>query len=112
MNAKSLCKAAPVAIALLLVPTVATGPFAQTPPAPGAARQAGAPLKGVDVKLTDARGQPVRPESLPPEAQAQLERVRRAAESIMGPPGSTERAKGITVSCTWPPLNCTITISF
>jgi len=112
MNAKSLCKAVPLAVALTLAAVIATGPFAQTRPAPEAARQAGTPLKGVDIKLTDSRGQPVRRESLPPEAQAQLERVRKAAESMMGPPGSTERIKSITIECTWSPLSCTIIISF
>lgn len=112
MNAKSMCKAVPLAVALTLAVVVATGSSAQTRPAPEAARQAGAPLKGVDIKLTDARGQPVRRESLPPEAQAQLERVRKAAESMIGPPGGAERIKAISINCTWSPLSCTITITF
>lgn len=111
MIVKSLCPKVAVTVALALAAFFAVDSFAQIKPAPEAARQAGAPVKGVDVKLTDARGQPVRLESLPPDARAQVERVRKAAESLLPPSGSAEKIK-VTVSCTFSPLHCTITVSF
>ena len=73
------------------------------PAVPGASK--------VDVKLVDAKGQPIRAESLPKDVQAKVERVRKAAEGLVGGEGGAERLK-VTVNCSYPPLNCTITISF
>jgi hypothetical protein len=64
-----------------------------------------------EVTLTDEKGQRIRPESLPPEAQAQLARVRKAAESLMDPAGTAQKVK-VKIECSWPPLKCTITVSF
>lgn len=65
----------------------------------------------VEMRIVDEKGQPVRPESLPREAQANLERVRKAAESLAAGDGTGQRVK-VTVNCSWPPLRCTITIQF
>jgi hypothetical protein len=65
----------------------------------------------MEVNLTDEKGQRIRPESLPPEAQAQLAKVRKAAESIAGPGAAAERLK-VKVECSFPPLKCTITVTF
>jgi hypothetical protein len=100
-----------VVLGLVLLATVAGLGVAQVAKQgmPGQPALPGA--RSVDVKLTDAKGQPVRIESLPPEAQAQVARVRKAAESMVGPAGTAERLK-ITVGCSWPPLKCTITVEF
>jgi len=68
----------------------------------------------VDVTVVDAKGQPVRPESLPKDAQAKLAQVRKAAESLAASPdgGGGAQAVSISVRCTWEPLKCTITISW
>ena len=63
------------------------------------------------MQLLDARGQAVRAETLPPETQAQVERVRKAAESLAGGADGMQRIK-ITVRCSWPPLKCSIDIQF
>ena len=68
----------------------------------------------VEVKVVDAKGQPIRPESLPKDAQAKLAQVRKAAESLTVPPdgGGGAQAVNISIRCTWEPLNCTITVSW
>jgi hypothetical protein len=48
------------------------------------------------------------PESLSKDVQANLERVRKAAENIAAPPGPGEAAAHkvkATISCGYPPLN-------
>lgn len=105
---------------LALLASIANPAFAQV-----GGRQAGGPPTGVgqpasaaggsaiDFRIVDEKGQPVRVESLPKETQADVERVRRAAESLTvpGPGGAATRVK-VTVSCSWPPLRCTITVQF
>jgi hypothetical protein len=68
----------------------------------------------VQVKITDEKGQAVKAESLPPDAQLKLERVRKAADSLMMSPTGTgvQETVVITVSCTVRPFNCTITVSW
>lgn len=68
----------------------------------------------VEVKVVDAKGQAIKPESLPKDVQANLDRVRKTAESLAASPdagGSAQKIR-ITVGCSYPPLKCTITISF
>lgn len=68
----------------------------------------------LEVKVVDEKGQPVRAESLPKDVQAKLDRVRKAAESLMATPdgaGAAQRMK-VTVDCSYPPFKCTITVSF
>ncbi len=68
----------------------------------------------VDIKVVDAKGQAIKPESLPKDVQANLARVRKAAESLAASPdggGAAQKFK-VTVGCSYPPLVCTITISF
>jgi hypothetical protein len=79
-----------------------TGP--QTPPGSSA----------IKMKVVDQKGQVVQRESLPKEAQADLDRVRRAAESLLADSGGGTAAQKIKIdiNCTWKPLNCTIVISF
>ncbi len=76
-------------------------------------QQARPGASAVEVQIVDPNGQPVRADSLPKDVQANLNRVKRAAESLTSPPGApdAQRVK-ITVSCSYPPLRCTITIAF
>ena len=67
----------------------------------------------VEVKVVDAKGQAIKPESLPKDVQANLARVRKAAESLAASPdggGAAQKFK-ITVNCSYPPFSCTITLS-
>lgn len=68
----------------------------------------------VEVKIVDAKGQAIKPESLPKDVQANLGRVRKAAESLAASPdgGGAAQTIRVTVGCSYPPLKCTITISF
>jgi hypothetical protein len=71
------------------------------------------PQQGIPVKITDASGKPVQLESLPADVQAQVQRVRRAAASVQGPTGGGGAQQlVIDIRCSYPPLKCTITISW
>lgn len=70
----------------------------------------------LEIRVVDPKGQTIPYETLPKDVQANLERVRKAAESLMVTPGGggdaqRQRVK-VTVSCSYPPLKCTITINF
>ena len=67
----------------------------------------------VEVKVVNAKGQAIKPESLPKDVQANLVRVRKAAESLTANLNGGEAAQkfNITVRCGYPPLSCTITLS-
>jgi hypothetical protein len=68
----------------------------------------------VEMKVVDDKGQAIRPESLPKDVQANLDRVRKAAESLAAPgaPGEAAQRIKVTISCGYPPLKCTITVAF
>lgn len=69
----------------------------------------------VTVTVTDMQGRLVRPEKLPAATQARLERVKKAAKSILDTEpggGGGDQALKVTIRCSWPPLKCDITISF
>ena len=78
-----------------------------------AAAKASAPQKDVPVKIADKSGRTLKVESLPRETQAQVERARQAARSLLEPGsgGPNEKIK-VTVSCSHPPLKCTLTVEF
>ena len=94
---------------LALALTLAGGGFAQDKQAAESAARP-APPPTVPVEITGP-GRQIQEESLPPEARAQVERVRKAAEGLVSPPGASARVK-VTVSCSYPPLSCTITVQF
>ena len=76
----------------------------------GQARAVSGPLP---VTITDAGGRTITLESLPPDARAQVERVRAAGQSLRPTAGGVEAQRfNIGINCSWPPLKCTITISF
>jgi hypothetical protein len=103
-------KFVPVVMSLVVLAAVAGLGVAQVgkgTPEP----QARKATTSTEVNLTDEKGQRIRPESLPPEAQAQLARVRKAAESMMDPAGAAQKVK-VRIECSWPPLKCTITVTF
>lgn len=105
-------------LSILLLTTLAGPGSAQVgkssatarPPMAGASANASA----VELKLVDEKGQAIRPESLPKDVQANLDRVRKAAEMLAAPPGPGESAQRVrvTISCGYPPLKCTITVAF
>lgn len=100
-------------ISLVLLAAVA-GPGSAQVAKSGAARMAGPAASTVEMKIVDEKGMALKPESLPKDVQANLERVRKAAESIAAPgPGeaAAQRVR-ITISCGYPPLKCTITVAF
>ena len=76
--------------------------------------QARAGVSAVDVKIMDDKGQALRAESLPKDVQMKVDRARKAAESLLVPVGGGAAAERITVtvSCSYPPLKCTITVSW
>lgn len=76
--------------------------------------QARAGTSAVEVKITDDKGQAMRAESLPKDVQMKVDRARKAAESMLVPVGggATAERVSVTVSCSYPPLKCTITISW
>lgn len=79
---------------------------------PGAPAQKAMPAaSAVNMTVVDDKGQAVKVETLPKEVQDQIHRVRKAAESVIAGGGTAERVK-ITIRCSYPPLSCTITISF
>ncbi len=65
----------------------------------------------VPLTLNDARGRPISLESLAPEDQAQIERIKKAAASLGDEPGTTLRKWKITIHCEAPPLKCSVIIS-
>jgi hypothetical protein len=67
----------------------------------------------VEIKVVNAKGQAIKPESLPKDVQANLAQVRKAAESLATNLNGGEAAQkfNITVKCSYPPFNCTITLS-
>lgn len=101
-------------ISLLLLAAVAGPGSAQVAKSGMAARQAAPGASAVEMKVVDEKGMALRAESLPKDVQANLERVRKAAESLATTPGSGAAAQRVkvTVSCSHPPLSCTITIAF
>lgn len=103
MNRKLTFSTFGLALALTLV----AGAFAQE----SSSKRVAASPAMVPVTITQA-GRPIPIESLPPEAQAQVERVRQAAQGLADNPESGAQKVRITVKCTWEPLNCTITISW
>jgi hypothetical protein len=102
-----------ILISLVLLAAVA-GPGSAQVGKSGAAKMAG-PASTVEMKVVDEKGMALRPESLPKDVQANLEKVRKAAESIAAPgPGGAAAAQKVkvTISCSHPPLSCTITVAF
>lgn len=97
-------------IATALTLTFTAGGLAQARQGTGTARTAAAVPQRVPVVITSS-GRTIQEESLPPEARAQVERVRKATESLVGQPGTSERIK-VSVTCSHPPLKCTITVEF
>jgi hypothetical protein len=106
-------------VSLILLASLAGSAGAQvSKPTMGARPAAMAPAAGaVEVKVVDEKGQALRAEALPKDVQANLERVRKAAESMTVSPdggaggGGAQRVK-VTVRCSYPPLSCTITVSW
>ena len=101
-------------ISLVLMAAFAGPGSAQVAKSGVSARPAMPGASTVELKVVDEKGQPIRPESLPKDVQANLDRVRKAAESLLAPPGPGEAAQRVkvTISCGYPPLKCTITIAF
>jgi hypothetical protein len=95
---------------LLIFPVAA---FPQNP-ANESARKAAPSQKEVPVQITDEGGRSVKLESLTPENRARVERVRKAAMSLVDEPGTPEsqRLKSISIDCHRIPggIKCTITV--
>lgn len=94
---------------LALALTLVAGAFAQES---SSKRIAAVPPAQIPVTVLEA-GKAIQIETLPPEARAQLERVRTAAQGLIdqSEPGA-QRIK-VSVNCTWgPPLRCTITVEW
>lgn len=68
--------------------------------------------KEVPVKITDKRGRVLKVESLPREAQAQIERIKGAVRNLQDSGTGGPENLTVHVSCTYPPLRCDIDISF
>jgi hypothetical protein len=74
----------------------------------------------IPVTITDAAGKAMSPENLPAKDKAKLERLKAAAYDIKknekgiaaGEPGGGAQRINITISCTYPPLKCTIIVSW
>lgn len=93
---------------LVLALTLVAGALAQEP----SSRRAAA-ISPVGVPVTVVQNATaVAVESLPPEVQAQIGRVRTAAQNLAGPSETGAQRLNVTVDCTYPPLRCTITIQF
>lgn len=110
MFSKSLSRMVLVIAIVALTLTLTAGGLAQDRQGAEGARTAAAAPRGVPVAITSS-GRPVREESLPPETRAQVERVRKAAESLVGQSGTSERPK-VKITCSHPPLKCTVEIDF
>lgn len=94
---------------LALALTLVAGAFAQE----SSSRRAGATLPNKVPVTVVENGKAIQIETLPAEAQAQVERTRTAAQGLLdqSEPGA-QRLK-VSVNCTWgPPLRCTITIEW
>ncbi|MBC3872535.1 hypothetical protein [Undibacterium flavidum] len=92
-----------------------TGPStAQVGKSSMAPAQARAGASAVEVKIMDDKGQAMRADSLPKDVQMKVDRARKAAESMLVPVGGGGAAERVTVtvSCSYPPLKCTITIAW
>ena len=93
---------------LVLALTLVAGALAQEP----SSRRAVA-MPAVEVPVTVVEnGKTVAIESLPREAQAQIERVRASAQNLASSSGAGAQRFKVTVNCSYPPLKCTITIEF
>ncbi len=110
MSSKLLGRMLFVIATVALTLTFTAGDLAQARQGTGAARTAAPVPQKVPVVITSS-GRTIQEESLPPETRAQVERVRKATESLVGQPGTSERIK-VSVSCSHPPLKCTITVEF
>ena len=101
-------------MSLVLLAFVAGPGNAQVAKSGATARPAGPGASAIEMKVVDEKGMAIRPESLPKDVQANLERVRKAAESLAATPGTGEAAQRVkvTISCGYPPLRCTITVAF
>lgn len=109
MFSKSLSRMVFVIAIVALTLTLTAGGLAQDRQGAEGARTAAAAPQRVPVVITSSG--PVREESLPPETRAQVQRVRKAAESLVGQPGTSERIK-VKVTCSYPPLKCTVDVEF
>jgi hypothetical protein len=67
--------------------------------------------RNVPLTLNDARGRPVNIESLAPDDRAQVERIKKAAASLVDEPGKVAGRWQVDINCTYPPLKCSIIIS-
>lgn len=96
---------------LALALTLVAGAFAQE----SSSRRAGATLPAkVPVTVVDENRKAIQIETLPAEAQAQVERIRTAAQGLLDQsgPGAQRLKIRVRVGCSWPPLRCTIEIEF
>lgn len=91
---------------LVLALTLVAGALAQEQ----SARRSAAMTPGMMPVTVTENGKAVPVESLPPEVQAQIGRVRSAAQNLAGPSDTGAQRFKVTVDCTYPPLRCTITI--
>lgn len=57
-------------------------------------------------------GKAIPVESLPPEARAQLERVKSAAQGLVDQSDASGERLVLTINCSWHPLKCNIIIEF
>lgn len=71
------------------------------------------PQKEIVVTIVDKKNRPMKLESLPRESQAQVERVKRSARTLLdsGSSGPNEKLK-VSIECTYPPLKCKLIIEF
>lgn len=109
MSSKSMSRMIFAIAAAALIFILAAGGLAQDRQGAENAKEAAARQR-VPVVITSA-DRTVPEESLPPETRVQVERVRKAAENLVGQSGTSERLR-VKVMCTFPPLECTITIHF
>jgi hypothetical protein len=110
MFSRSLSRMVFVIVIAALTLTLTAGDLAQGSEGTAGARKVAAAPQRVPVVITSPSG-PVREESLPPETRAQVERVRKAAESLVDQPGTSERIK-VKVTCSFKPLKCTVEVEF
>jgi len=93
---------------LALALTLVAGAFAQE----SSKRVAAVPPAKIPVTVLEA-GKAIQIETLPPEARAQLERVRTAAQGLINQSDPGAQRIKVSVNCTWgPPLRCTITVEW
>jgi hypothetical protein len=103
MQVKRKLRFATFGLALAL--TLVAGALAQEP----SSKRAAMPPARIPVTVVET-GKAIPAESLPPEVQAQIERVRTAAQSLADQSGDGAQRFKVSVNCTYPPLRCTITI--